>query len=215
GAPAGYVGFDQGGLLTDAINKTPYSVLVLDEIEKAHPDLFSILLQVMDHATLTDNNGKKADFRNVVLIMTTNAGAREMASEDIGFRATDDKEFAQSSMASGKAKTGIEREFTPEFRNRLDGIVHFNQLTREDVKRVVDKFVDELRPQLKEKHVTLELTEPAREVLATKGFDRLFGARPMGRVVQQKLKELLSEEILFGKLELGGTVKVVEKDGDI
>lgn len=215
GAPPGYVGFDQGGLLTDAINKSPHSVLVLDEIEKAHPDLFNILLQVMDHASLTDNNGKKADFRQVILIMTTNAGAREMAAEDIGFRAVDGKEFAQSAMASGKAKTAIEREFTPEFRNRLDSIVHFNQLTRDDVKRVVDKFIEELRGQLKEKQVRLELTEEAREVLATKGFDRLFGARPMGRVVQQKLKEPLSEEILFGKLEHGGSVKVREKDGEI
>ncbi len=215
GAPPGYVGFDQGGLLTDAINKSPHSVLVLDEIEKAHPDLFNILLQVMDHASLTDNNGKKADFRQVILIMTTNAGAREMASEDIGFRAVEGKDFAQSAMASGKAKTAIEREFTPEFRNRLDGIVHFNQLTRDDVKRVVDKFVEELRAQLKEKQVTLELTEEAREVLATQGFDRLFGARPMGRVVQQKLKEPLSEEILFGKLEHGGSVKVLAKDDEI
>lgn len=215
GAPPGYVGFDQGGLLTDAINKTPHAVLVLDEIEKAHPDLFNILLQVMDHASLTDNNGKKADFRNVILIMTTNAGAREMASEDIGFRATDDRDSVQSAMSAGKAKTAIEREFTPEFRNRLDGIISFNQLTREDVKRVVDKFVDELRVQLKEKQVTLEVTPEARELLAVKGFDRLFGARPMGRVVQQKLKEPLSEEILFGKLERGGSVKVLEKDGEL
>jgi ATP-dependent Clp protease ATP-binding subunit ClpA len=215
GAPPGYVGFDQGGLLTDAINKTPHAVLVLDEIEKAHPDLFNILLQVMDHASLTDNNGKKADFRNVILIMTTNAGAREMANEDIGFRATDDKDTAQSAMAASKAKTAIEREFTPEFRNRLDGIIGFNQLTRDDVKRVVDKFIGELRDQLREKDVTLELTDEAREVFATKGFDRLFGARPMGRVIQQKLKEPLSEELLFGKLQGGGSVKVSAKDGEI
>lgn len=215
GAPPGYVGFDQGGLLTDAINKTPHAVLVLDEIEKAHPDLFNILLQVMDHASLTDNNGKKADFRNVILIMTTNAGAREMASQDVGFRATEDKDTVQSAVAASKAKTAIEREFTPEFRNRLDGIITFNQLTRDDVKRVVDKFIGELRVQLLEKDVTLELTEEARELLATKGFDRLFGARPMGRVIQQKLKEPLSEELLFGKLQGGGSVKVSTKDDEI
>jgi len=220
GAPPGYVGFDQGGLLTDAINKTPYAVLVLDEIEKAHPDLFSILLQVMDHATLTDNNGKKADFRNVVLLMTTNAGAREMSAEDIGFRAKGPeneaalKSQAISSVVS-KSKSAIERTFTPEFRNRLDGWVVFNPLTIDDIRRVVDKFIKELREQLTEKNINLEISDAARDWLAHKGFDRVFGARPMSRIIQQKVREPLSEEILFGKLQQGGKVVVEEKDNDI
>ncbi len=212
GAPPGYVGFDQGGLLTDAINKTPYAVLVLDEIEKAHPDVFNILLQVMDHATLTDNNGKKADFRNVILIMTTNAGAREMTNEDIGFRTvspTAPEGSRRGSMAqASKAKSAIERTFSPEFRNRLDAWIQFNQLTLADVERVVDKFVDELRVQLVEKQVTLELTAAARHWLAQQGFDALYGARPMARLIQQKIKEPLAEELLFGTLQHGGQVIV-------
>ena len=215
GAPPGYVGFDQGGLLTDAIAKTPYAVLVLDEIEKAHPDLFNILLQVMDHATLTDNNGKKADFRNVILIMTTNAGAREMISLDIGFNSLEKDEKSRTGEAAGKAKTAIEKTFSPEFRNRLDGWIAFNQLTKDDVRRIVDKFMKELVDQLADKKVTLELKPAAREWLANKGFDKLYGARPMGRLIQQKIKELLSEELLFGKLEHGGTAVVDEKDGEI
>jgi ATP-dependent Clp protease ATP-binding subunit ClpA len=221
GAPPGYVGFDQGGLLTDAINKTPHAVLVLDEIEKAHPDLFSILLQVMDHATLTDNNGKKADFRNVIICMTTNAGAREMSAAGIGFQSNVDKSVegilktAQSNVAAGKAKTEIERMFSPEFRNRLDAWILFNGLTLDDIKRVVDKFVSEVVTQLKEKNVTLELTEEARNWIAVKGFDRVFGARPMHRMIQQKIKEPLAEEILFGKLEKGGKAVVVVKDDNI
>lgn len=202
GAPPGYVGFDQGGLLTDAINKTPHAVLVLDEIEKAHPDLFSILLQVMDHASLTDNNGKKADFRNIILIMTTNAGAREMSSEDIGFGAT------FSAVSLGKGKSAIERMFTPEFRNRLDSIVMFNQLSFQDIERVVEKFVGELKLQLKEKNVELSLSESAKQWFATHGFDRKFGARPMSRLIQKELKEPLAEQILFGALEHGGQVSV-------
>ncbi len=204
GAPPGYVGFDQGGLLTDAINKTPHSVLVMDEIEKAHPDVFNILLQVMDHATLTDNNGKKADFRNVVLIMTTNAGAREMTNADIGFRTAFEGGGNGQSKGAGKAKSAIERTFSPEFRNRLDAWIQFNQLEMVHVERVVDKFVDELREQLVEKNVTIELTNTAREWLARQGFDPLFGARPMARLIQQKIREPLAEEILFGKLEGGG-----------
>lgn len=218
GAPPGYVGFDQGGLLTDAINKTPYAVLVLDEIEKAHPDLFNILLQVMDHATLTDNNGKKADFRNVVLIMTTNAGAREMSAGDIGFRASgsapDAAQLAQErSSVVSKSKAAIERTFTPEFRNRLDGWVVFNPLTMDEIRKVVDKFMGELKEQLVEKNVTLEMTDAARDWLALKGFDRAFGARPMARLIQQKVKEPLSEEILFGKLQHGGKA-IVDAKGD-
>jgi len=219
GAPPGYVGFDQGGLLTDAVNKTPHCVLLLDEIEKAHPDLFNILLQVMDHAALTDNNGKKADFRNVILIMTTNAGARELTAEPIGFGAVlaEDPNVPKKNMTPGssKAKSAIEKTFTPEFRNRLDAWVEFNQLNMDNIKRVVDKFVDELKIQLVDKQVELSLTEEAREWLSKKGFDRLYGARPMSRVIQQKLKEPLSEELLFGVLEHGGDVVVDLKDDDI
>ncbi|MBY0357545.1 MAG: ATP-dependent Clp protease ATP-binding subunit ClpA [Candidatus Obscuribacterales bacterium] len=223
GAPPGYVGFDQGGLLTDAVNKTPHSVLVLDEIEKAHPDLFNILLQVMDHATLTDNNGKKADFRNVILIMTTNAGAREMTAEDIGFRGKTTAQASASklvedkgpSLGLSKGKDAIERTFSPEFRNRLDAWIVFNSLTYDDIVRVVDKFVKEVQDLLIEKKVQLELTAKAKKWFADKGFDKLYGARPMSRLVQQKIKEPLSEEILFGKLEHGGKAKVDEKDGEI
>jgi ATP-dependent Clp protease ATP-binding subunit ClpA len=223
GAPPGYVGFDQGGLLTDAIGKTPHAVLVLDEIEKAHPDLFNILLQVMDHASLTDNNGKKADFRNVILIMTTNAGARELTAEDIGFKAaaapstTETKTTATDKPGIGitKGKDAIERTFSPEFRNRLDGWIAFNQLTLKEILKVVDKFVDEVRVQLQEKNVTLKLTEAARQWLANKGFDRQFGARPMARLIQQKIKEPLADQLLFGKLEHGGKVKVDEEKGEI
>jgi ATP-dependent Clp protease ATP-binding subunit ClpA len=212
GAPPGYVGFDQGGLLTDAINKTPYTVLVLDEIEKAHPDVFNILLQVMDHATLTDNNGKQADFRNVILIMTTNAGARELTNEDIGFRAAAPTALRPG---AGKAKGAIERTFSPEFRNRLDAWIQFNSLTLTDVERVVDKFVAELQEQLAEKHVIIELTPAARDWLAQQGFDRLYGARPMARLIQQKVKEPLAEEILFGHLQDGGRAVVEVEDEDI
>jgi ATP-dependent Clp protease ATP-binding subunit ClpA len=208
GAPPGYVGFDQGGLLTDAINRTPYAVLVLDEIEKAHPDLFNILLQVMDHATLTDNNGKKADFRNVVLIMTTNAGARDMSNEGIG--------FSQVAAATGsKGKGAIERTFSPEFRNRLDAWVAFNALGFESIERVVDKFLDEARAQVVERKVTIEVTEAARAWLAEHGYDRLFGARPMRRLIQSKIKEPLAEEILFGRLAAGGTARVDVRDDDL
>ena len=204
GAPPGYVGFDQGGLLTDAIVRTPYAVLVLDEIEKAHPNLFSILLQVMDHATLTDNNGKKADFRNVILIMTTNAGAREMSDSGMGFVPTG---------TTGKGRGVIERTFAPEFRNRLDGWIAFEALSFETIERVVDKFIDELRTQLAPKNVTLELREGGRAWLARHGYDRAFGARPMARLIQQKIKEPLVDQILFGNLQSGGTV-VVDAEGD-
>jgi ATP-dependent Clp protease ATP-binding subunit ClpA len=219
GAPPGYVGFDQGGLLTDAITRTPYTVLVLDEIEKAHPDVFNILLQVMDHATLTDNNGKQADFRNAILIMTTNAGARELTNEDIGFRAAgprqSDSRRGTGSSSAGKARSAIERTFSPEFRNRLDAWIQFNQLTMADVERVVDKFIGELRLQLEEKHVSIELTEAARDWLARQGFDRLYGARPMARLIQKNVKEPLAEEILFGQLQEGGRVVVDAQDDAI
>jgi len=208
GAPPGYVGFDQGGLLTDAINKHPHCVLLLDEIEKAHPDLFNILLQVMDHATLTDNNGRKADFRNVVLIMTTNAGSREMAQSRLGFGGGE----------GGDAKAGkqaLERLFTPEFRNRLDATVFFEGLPFEVIQRVAQKFVDELDGQLAEKKVQLEVSPAALAWFAEKGYDRAMGARPMGRVVQEALKKPLANEILFGKLVYGGLARVDVRNGEI
>ena len=206
GAPPGYVGFDQGGLLTDGINRNPYAVLLLDEIEKAHPDLFNILLQVMDHATLTDNNGKKADFRNIVLIMTTNAGAREMSGAAIG--------FGERSNA-GKGKEAIEKMFSPEFRNRLDAMITFNALSQENIERVVDKFIIELDQQLNERKVFLELTDKARKWFAERGYDPSFGARPMARLIQNEIKRVLADEILFGKLVNGGKVEVDENDGKL
>jgi ATP-dependent Clp protease ATP-binding subunit ClpA len=206
GAPPGYVGFDQGGLLTDAINKTPYAVLVLDEIEKAHPNLFNILLQVMDHATLTDNNGKRADFRNVILIMTTNAGAREVSEGGIGF---------QKDKGKGQGRGAIERTFSPEFRNRLDAWIAFKPLGFEVIERIVDKFIAELNAQLKEKKVVVQLSSEARMWLAKRGFDRLNGARPMARLIQSKIKEPLAEELLFGDVQLDGEVQVEEKDNDL
>ena len=215
GAPPGYVGFDQGGLLTDAIVKTPHAVLVLDEIEKAHPDVFNLLLQVMDHATLTDNNGKKADFRNVIVIMTTNAGAREIASEEIGFRTGGPKRGDSNPCAAAKAKTAIERTFSPEFRNRLDAWIQFNALTVADVERVVDKFIDELRGKLDDKRVSLELTDAARRWLAQAGFDRFHGARPMARLIQQRITEPLSEAVLFGDLQEGGRAIVKVRKNDL
>ena len=200
GAPPGYVGFDQGGLLTEAIMRTPHAVLVLDEIEKAHPNLFNLLLQVMDSATLTDNNGKKADFRNVILIMTTNAGARELSSGGMGFR--------NGSDTKGNAKGAIERTFTPEFRNRLDAWVPFKALDIDVIKLIVDKFIKELNGQLAEKRVLVKLTEEAREWLAKNGFDARYGARPMSRLIHDKIKQPLASEVLFGKLTDGGSVQV-------
>jgi ATP-dependent Clp protease ATP-binding subunit ClpA len=206
GAPPGYVGFDQGGQLTDAVNKHPYSVVVLDEIEKAHPDLFNILLQVMDHATLTDNNGRKSDFRNVVLIMTTNAGSRDMAASKIGFG---------DALMSGGAKDGkkaIERVFTPEFRNRLDAVVLFDALPPPVIRRVVQKFLDQLEGQLGEKGVQLEVSDAAKEWFADKGYDKAMGARPMARIIQNALKAPLANEILFGQLAAGGGIAYVDLD---
>ena len=208
GAPPGYVGFDQGGLLTDAIRKHPYAVLVLDEIEKAHPDLFNILLQVMDHATLTDNNGRKADFRNIILILTTNAGAREMSTKSIGFG---DKQVLAD---AHRAKKAIENTFTPEFRNRLDGWVLFSGLPPEVILKVVDKEVGLLQKMLTEKNVKLELTPAARAWLAENGYDPAFGARPMARLVDNTLKKPLAEALLFGELASGGIARFdVEGEG--
>jgi ATP-dependent Clp protease ATP-binding subunit ClpA len=210
GAPPGYVGFDQGGLLTDAVRKTPHAVVVLDEIEKAHPDIFNILLQVMDHATLTDNNGRKADFRHVILIMTTNAGARDLTSKSLGFSQAGKK---PSSME--RTKEAIERTFAPEFRNRLDAWISFDSLPPEVIKKVVDKVVAELVVQLTEKKVTLDLSPEARDWLADKGFDEKFGARPMARLIQNELKKPLADEILFGKLKGGGKARVTVADGKL
>ncbi len=204
GAPPGYVGFDQGGLLTEAVTRTPHAVLLLDEIEKAHPDLFNVLLQVMDHATLTDNNGRKADFRNVILIMTTNAGAREMASRAIGFG-------GRSNAEAGNV--ALEKTFTPEFRNRLDATIQFAGLGPEIIERVVDKFVMELDLQLNERKVFLTLDPEARKYLAEKGYDDAFGARPMARLIHREIKEALADELLFGRLQSGGKV-TIGSDGD-
>ena len=199
GAPPGYVGFDQGGLLTDAVIKNPYSVVLLDEIEKAHSDIYNILLQVMDHGTLTDNNGRKVDFRNVVLVMTTNAGVQETVRKSIGFKQQDHTHDAMSE---------INKVFTPEFRNRLDGIIWFNHLDPEIILQVVDKFIIELQAQLDVKGVSLEVTSAARAYMAEKGYDKAMGARPMARVIKDDLKKELANELLFGELSKGGNVKV-------
>ncbi len=206
GAPPGYVGFDQGGLLTDAIDQHPHCVLLLDEIEKAHPDVFNILLQVMDHGKLTDHNGKTVDFRNVVLIMTSNAGAQELAKTAIGF-GRDKRE--------GEDQAAIERTFSPEFRNRLDAVISFGALPKEVILQVVEKFVLQLEAQLMDRGVSIELTKPAAEWLAEKGYDDRMGARPLGRVIQEHIKKPLAEELLFGKLAKGGLVKVGVKDGEL
>ncbi|SHG83985.1 ATP-dependent Clp protease ATP-binding subunit ClpA [Ferrimonas marina] len=206
GAPPGYVGFDQGGLLTDAVIKQPHCVVLLDEIEKAHPDVYNLLLQVMDHGTLTDNNGRKADFRNVILVMTTNAGVQETVRKSIGFKQQDHSLDAMSE---------INRTFTPEFRNRLDGIVWFNHLDMQVIAKVVDKFLVELQAQLDGRGVHLEVSAEARVWLAEKGYDRNMGARPMARVVQEQIKKPLANEILFGELQKGGTAEVDIRNGEL
>ena len=208
GAPPGYIGFDQGGLLTDGIRKHPYSVLLLDEIEKAHPDLFNILLQVMDHATLTDNNGKKADFRNVILIMTSNAGSREMSNRSIGFG--DGHKDAEH-----KGQKAIEGFFSPEFRNRLDATISFHSLTIDIMELIVDKFINELNGQLSARKVFLTITPEVRTWLAKKGHDPSYGARPLGRLIQTDIKDRLSDEILFGRLTKGGVITVDLKDDQL
>ncbi|MDP7093118.1 MAG: ATP-dependent Clp protease ATP-binding subunit ClpA [Gammaproteobacteria bacterium] len=203
GAPPGYVGFDQGGLLTEAVSRNPHAVLLLDEIEKAHPEVFNLLLQVMDHGTLTDNNGRKADFRNIIIVMTTNAGAREMSRASIGFTQQD---HASDSLVA------IEKLFTPEFRNRLDTVINFKELDRTSVLRVVDKLVLELETQLESNNVTLELDNGARQLIADEGYDPKMGARPMARVIQEKIKRPLAEQLLFGDLVDGGHVTIVLDD---
>lgn len=206
GAPPGYVGYDQGGMLTDAVIKNPHCVVLLDEIEKAHPDVFNLLLQVMDHGTLTDNNGRKADFRNVTLVMTTNAGVQETIRKSIGFRQQD---HTQDALAE------INKMFSPEFRNRLDSIVWFNHLDMTVIAKVVDKFLVELQAQLDDKRVTLDVSDEARTLLAEKGYDKSMGARPMSRVVTELIKRPLADEILFGVLERGGIAHIDVKDGEI
>jgi ATP-dependent Clp protease ATP-binding subunit ClpA len=207
GAPPGYVGFDQGGLMTEAISKHPYSVLLLDEIEKAHPDIFNVLLQVMDHGTLTDNNGRKADFRNVVIVMTTNAGASELSKSSIGF--TDSKK-------AGDEMAEIKRMFTPEFRNRLDATISFAPLDEKIILQVVDKFLMQLEVQLTEKKVDVTYTEALKKYLAKNGFDPLMGARPMARLIQDTIRRALADELLFGKLANGGKVTIdVDADGKV
>ena len=206
GAPPGYVGFDQGGLLTEEITKHPHSVLLLDEIEKAHPDVFNLLLQVMDHGALTDNNGRKADFRNVIVVMTTNAGAQEISRSSIGFTTQDH---------SSDGMEAIKRMFSPEFRNRLDAIIQFKSLSPETVQHVVDKFLFELEGQLHAKNVTLEVDGEAKLWLAERGFDPLMGARPMARLIQESFKKPLAEQLLFGQLAEGGHVRVSVRDGEL
>jgi ATP-dependent Clp protease ATP-binding subunit ClpA len=207
GAPPGYVGFDQGGLLTEAITKHPYAVLLLDEIEKAHPDIFNVLLQVMDHGTLTDNNGRKADFRNVIIIMTTNAGAEALNKTSIGFT---------SNKAVGDELAEIKRMFTPEFRNRLDATISFAPLNQEIILQVVDKFLMQLESQLHEKKVEAHFSEALKAYLAKHGFDPLMGARPMARLIQDTIRKALADELLFGRLAGGGEVSIsVDEQGQI
>jgi ATP-dependent Clp protease ATP-binding subunit ClpA len=217
GAPPGYVGFEQGGLLVDAVRTHPYSVVLLDEIEKAHPDIFNILLQVMDHATLTDNNGRKADFRQVVLIMTSNAGSREMSAASIGFADAGAVEKGgldlRQRAAQARSRAAIEKVFSPEFRNRLDAIVNFQPLTPDVMETIVDKFIIQLEEQLAERRIAISLLPDARKYLARKGYDPVYGARPLARVIQSEVRDRLTDEILFGELENGGTA-TIGYDGD-
>jgi len=206
GAPPGYVGYDQGGLLTEEVNKHPHCVLLLDEVEKAHPDVFNLLLQVMDHGTLTDNNGRKADFRNVILVMTTNAGAESMSRASIGFTQQDH---------SSDGKEALKKTFTPEFRNRLDAIIQFSSLASDVITHVVDKFLFELEEQLAEKQVALTVDTDARAWIAEHGYDAKMGARPMARLIQNSIKKPLAESLLFGELAEGGRVLVSVKEGEI
>lgn len=206
GAPPGYVGYDQGGLLTEEISKHPHSILLLDEIEKAHPDVFNLLLQVMDHGTLTDNNGRKADFRNVVIVMTTNAGAGEMARPSIGFTPQDH---------SSDGMESIKKLFSPEFRNRLDGIIQFKSLPPSVISHVVEKFIFELEGQLEGKGVVLAIDDAAKTWLAEHGYDATMGARPMARLIQEKIKKPMAEELLFGALTEGGKIRVTVVDGEL
>ena len=207
GPPPGYVGFEQAGLLTDGVLKNPHRVVLLDEIEKAHADIWNILLQVMDHGVLTDNNGRKADFRNTILIMTSNVGSRDMERRPLG--------MGSGNSVSGNAQKAVEQTFSPEFRNRLDSIVYFSPLDPATVNQVVGKQVIELESQLLAKNVDVDIETEVRDWLAVKGYDRNMGARPLARLIQDKIKKVLSEEILFGKLEFGGKVQVYIRDGEL
>ncbi|MBR4742205.1 MAG: AAA family ATPase, partial [Desulfovibrio sp.] len=209
GTPPGYVGFDQGGLLTEAVRKAPYSVLLLDELEKAHPDIFNILLQVMDYGTLTDNTGRKTDFSNVILIMTSNAGAFEMTKHSLGFGQAKYEDSAQ------KALDAVEKLFSPEFRNRLDALVPFHNLTEDLMLNIVDKFLAELAEALSKRHVRLECNQQVKQWLAKKGYDPTMGARPLRRLIRNELEDRLSTEILFGKLKEGGVAQFERKDAGI
>jgi len=206
GAPPGYVGYEEGGLLTDAIRKHPHGVVLLDEIEKAHPDIYNILLQIMDYATLTDNNGRKSDFRNVILIMTSNAGARDIGRSLIG--------FGERVMDGSVVDGAVEKIFTPEFRNRLDTVVHFDHLSREILYSIVGKELDLFKAQLAEKKITLEVTETCLSRLAEEGYSRESGARNVGRIVEERVKSFFVDEVLFGRLESGGHAKVDYADGE-
>jgi ATP-dependent Clp protease ATP-binding subunit ClpA len=206
GAPPGYVGYDQGGLLTEAVTKTPHAVLLLDEIEKAHPDVFNLLLQVMDNGTLTDNNGRKADFRHIIIVMTTNAGAEQVSRSSIGFTEQDH---------STDALQAVKHMFSPEFRNRLDSVIWFDHLDKDTIKNVVDKFIAEIQVQLEKQNVSLSITEAAKDWFAERGYDKTMGARPMGRLIREQLKEKLADELLFGGLENGGSVEVVIKNKEL
>jgi ATP-dependent Clp protease ATP-binding subunit ClpA len=210
GAPPGYVGYDRGGLLTEAVSKNPHAVLLLDEIEKAHPDVFNVLLQVMDHGTLTDTNGKQTDFRHAILLMTSNVGAREMAQRALGFGDDTGEDRPARGSESDRA---VERLFSPEFRNRLDARIRFHALTPELMEKIVEKFIRELETQLAGKKVRVELTDAARKLLAQKGYDPAFGARPLARVIEDAVKRPLTEELLFGRLQSGGTA-TVDAEGD-
>jgi ATP-dependent Clp protease ATP-binding subunit ClpA len=206
GAPPGYVGFDQGGLLTDSIDQHPHCVLLLDEIEKAHPDLFNVLLQVMDHGKLTDHNGKNVDFRNVILIMTTNAGAADLAKEAIGFGRSE---------RTGEDQEAINKMFSPEFRNRLDATIGFSSLSPMVISKVVEKFIMQLEVQLEDRNVTIEIDEAARVWIGNKGYDKNYGARPLSRIVQENIKKPLAEELLFGKLTNGGLVRITLNENEL
>ncbi|MES1244358.1 MAG: ATP-dependent Clp protease ATP-binding subunit ClpA [Acidobacteriota bacterium] len=215
GAPPGYVGYDRGGLLTESVSKNPHAVLLLDEVEKAHPDIFNILLQVMDHGTLTDTNGKQTDFRHVILLMTSNVGAREMAQRALGFNEDAGEVRPVSASRGSEADRAVERLFSPEFRNRLDARVKFNALTPDLMEKIVEKFIRELGVQVAEKKVRIEITDAARRLLAEKGYDPTFGARPLGRVIEESVKRPLTEELLFGKLQNGGKAVVDVEAGEV
>ncbi|MFQ5766750.1 MAG: AAA family ATPase, partial [Acidobacteriota bacterium] len=215
GAPPGYVGFEQGGLLVDAVRQHPYSVVLLDEIEKAHADIYNILLQVMDHATLTDNNGRKADFGHTVLIMTSNAGSREMSASSVGFSMGEAAGEGRRQRTDSRSRRAVEKVFNPEFRNRLDGIITFRPLTHEIMESIVEKFILQLESQLAERHIAISMDPEARSWLARKGFDPVYGARPLARVIQTEVRDPLTEEILFGRLDRGGTVRITLEEGHL